>query len=180
MVNAAETGLRMALTSSFSPKTKLWTIREKGSFPRKVSHDPVQLTSGAITYGYPLPSKDGKRLFTVAGLVRGELERHDAKSNTLEPFLSGISAQDVAFSKDGQWVAYVSYPEGTLWRSKADGSDRLQLSFAPLYAMLPRWSPDGKQLVFFDYESGKPSRIYAVSADGGAPQELMPDLSTSE
>ena len=40
-----------------------------------------------------------------------------------------------------------------------------------------RWSPDGKQLAFFDYENGKPSRIYLVSADGGAPQELMPDPS---
>jgi TolB protein len=80
--------------------------------------------------------------------VRGELERYDARSKTLEPFLSGISAQDVAFSKDGKWIAYVSFPEGTLWRSKLDGSDRLQLSFAPLYAMVPCWSPDGKQLAF--------------------------------
>jgi eukaryotic-like serine/threonine-protein kinase len=164
----------------FQSQDQIWTLREKGSFLRKVSHDPVQLTSGAISYGFPLPSKDGKRLFAVAGLVRGELEHYDAKSKTLEPFLSGISAQDVAFSKDGQWVAYVSFPEGTLWRSKLDGSDRLQLSFAPLYAMLPCWSPDGKQLAFFDYESGKPSRIYLVSADGGAPQELMPDLSQSQ
>jgi Tol biopolymer transport system component len=161
----------------FQSQGQIWTLREKGSFLRKVSHEPVQLTSGAISYGYPLPSKDGKRLFAVARLVRGELEHYNAKSKTLEPFLSGISAQDVAFSKDGQWVAYVSYPDGTLWRSKADGSDRLQLSFAPLYAMLPRWSPDGKQLVFYDYESGKPCRIYAVSADGGTPQKLMPELS---
>ena len=61
---------------------------------------------------YPLPSKDGKRLFAVAGLVRGELERYDAKSKTLEPFLSGISAQDVAFSKDGKWVALRFVPRG--------------------------------------------------------------------
>ena len=40
------------------------------------------------------------------------------------PFLSGISAEDVVFSKDGQWVAYVSYPEGILWRSKLDGSEK--------------------------------------------------------
>jgi serine/threonine protein kinase/Tol biopolymer transport system component len=161
----------------FQSQDQIWTRREKGSFLRKVSHDPVQLTSGAISYAYPLPSKDGKRLFAVAGLVRGELEHYNAKSKTLEPFLSGISAQDVAFSRDGQWVAYVSFPEGTLWRSKLDGTERLQLSFPPLYAMMPRWSLDGKQLAFFDYENGKPSRIYLVSADGGAPQELMPGSS---
>jgi len=160
----------------FQSQNQIWTIREKGGFLRKVSHDPAQLTSGAISYAFPLPSKDGKKLFAVAGLVRGELERYDAKSKTFEPFLSGISAQDVAFSKDGQWVAYVSYPEGTLWRSKVDGSDRLQLSFPPLYAMVPSWSPDGKQLLFFDYQTGKPSRIYIVAAEGGTLQELMPSF----
>jgi len=158
----------------FDSGGQLWALREKEGLLRKVTREPMQLTSGAINYGFPIPSKDGRKLFAVAGLARGELVRYDAKSKAVEPFLSGISAQDVAFSKDGQWVAYVSYPEGTLWRSKADGSDRLQLSFPPLYAMLPRWSPDGKHLVFFDYETGKPTRIYLVSADGGTPQAMMP------
>ena len=158
----------------FDSGGQLWALREKDSLLRKVSREPMQLTSGAINYGFPIPSKDGRKLFAVAGLVRGELVRYNGKSKAIEPFLSGISAQDMAFSKDGQWVAYVSYPEGTLWRSKADGSDRLQLSFPPLYAMLPRWSPDGKQLVFFDYQTGKPTRIYLVSADGGTPQAMMP------
>ncbi len=158
----------------FDSGGQLWALREKESLLRKVTREPMQLTSGAISYGFPIPSKDGRKLFAVAGLVRGELERYDAKSKAVEPFLSGISAQDVAFSKEGQWVAYVSFPEGTLWRSKADGSDRLQLSFPPLYAMQPRWSPDGKQLVFFDYQTGKPTRIYLVSADGGTPQAMMP------
>jgi len=158
----------------FDSGGQLWALREKEGLLHKFSREPMQLTSGAISYGYPIPSKDGRKLFAVAGMVRGELERCDAKSKAFEPFLSGISAQDVAFSKDGQWVAYVSYPEGTLWRSKADGSDRLQLSFPPLYAMLPRWSPDGKQLVFFDFQTGKPTRIYLVSADGGTPQAMMP------
>ena len=158
----------------FDSGGQLWALREKEGLLRKVSREPTQLTTGAISYGFPIPSKDGRKLFAVAGMVRGELERYDAKSKAIEPFLSGISAQDMAFSKDGQWVAYVSYPEGTLWRSKADGSDRLQLSFPPLYAMLPRWSPDGKQLVFFDYQTGKPTRIYLVSADGGTPHAMMP------
>ena len=64
------------------------------------------------------------------------------------PFLGGISAEFLDFSKDGQWVAYVSYPEGTLWRSKADGSERLQLTFGPDSAIMPRWSPDGKAIIF--------------------------------
>jgi len=71
------------------------------------------------------------------------LTRYDLKSGRFESYLGGISAEYVSFSKDGQWVAYVAYPEGTLWRSKMDGSERLQLTYAP-QALMPRWSPDGK------------------------------------
>jgi len=103
--------------------------------------------------------------------------RHDAKTRTFGPFLGGISAQDVSFSRDGQWVAYVSYPDGKLWRSSPDGTEKAQLSSPPVYAMLPRWSPDGKEILFYGQVQGKPARIYEVPAVGGAPQELMPNQS---
>jgi serine/threonine protein kinase/Tol biopolymer transport system component len=158
----------------FQSQGQLWARRESGSFLRKVSHAPVELTSGAIAYSDPLPGKSGKKLFAVAGFKRGELDRYDSKTRTFMPYLGGISAEDVAYSKDGQWVAYVAYPDGTLWRSKLDGSDRLQLSFPALYAMLPAWSPDGKQIVFYAFQRGQPARIYLVSAGGTTPSELLP------
>ena len=103
----------------------------------------------------------------VGRSYRGELGRGESKSGRFTPFLSGISAEHVAFSKDGQWVAYDSYPEGILWRSKADGSEKMQLSSPPMFAAMPRWSPDGKQIAFCGYSLGKPGRIYLVSANGG-------------
>ncbi len=157
----------------FESQSQLWATRETGSFLHKVSHAPVQLTSGAIAYSDPVPGKDGRKLYAVAGLRRGELERYDSRAKTFAPYLGGISAGDVAFSKDGQWVAYVSYPDFTLWRAKADGSDKLQLSFAPLQAVLPHWSPDGRQIVFYAFRPGERARAYLVSADGGTPRELM-------
>jgi Tol biopolymer transport system component len=85
-------------------------------------------------------------------------------------------ALDAAHSKGiGQWVAYVSFPEGTLWASKSDGSERLQLSYPPLYSMHPCWSPDGKEIVFFDFAPGQKSKLYSVSIDGGAPREMIPE-----
>ncbi|PYV12915.1 MAG: hypothetical protein DMG21_22395 [Acidobacteria bacterium] len=159
----------------FQSQGQIWAVREAGSLLHKASREPVQLTAGTVSYGNPVPGKDGKTIFAVAGFKRGALERYNARSKAFESFMGGISAQDVAFSKDGQWVAYVSYPEGTLWRSKLDGTDKLQLSSPPVYAMLPRWSVDGKQIVYYDQEQGKPSRIYEVSAAGGAPQPLMPN-----
>ena len=95
--------------------------------------------------------------------------------NQFSPYLAAISAEYAAFSKDGQWVAYVTYPEGTLWRSKVDGGERMQLTYPPMYPMLPRWSPDGKTILFFEFErAGKASRVYGISPDGGTPRELIP------
>ncbi len=67
----------------------------------------------------------------------------------------------------------MTIPEGMLWRSRVDGSERLQLTNAPLFAILPRWSPDGKQIVFSAGQYGKPWKIFLVSAQGGAAQELL-------
>jgi Tol biopolymer transport system component len=164
----------------FLRQGQIWAARRTGSFLHKVNYDPVQLTSGAVSYSYPIAAKDGQRIFAVAGLKRGELQRYDGNAKTFQPYLGGISAQDEAFSSDGQWVAYVSYPDCVLWRSKLDGSEKLQLSSPPIQALSPRWSPDGKSIVYFALESGKPASIYEVSASGGSPRQLMPDQSGTE
>ena len=72
------------------------------------------------------------------------------------------------FSRDGEWVAYNDASDGTMWRSKMDGTQKLQLVFPPMQAYLPRWSPDGKQIVFFGHPPGEPWQIYMVPTAGGA------------
>jgi Tol biopolymer transport system component len=131
--------------------------------------------------GTAIPSSDGKKIFVVGRIFRGESMSYDQKSDRLAPFLGGVSAEYFAFSKDGQWMSYVSYPDGVLWRSKVDGSQRLQLTYPPSslfphsYPLMPRWSPDGTKIAFFASPTGKPAKIYEVSAEGGTPQMLMPD-----
>jgi eukaryotic-like serine/threonine-protein kinase len=117
-----------------------------------------------------VPSKDGEKLFVVGQTLRGELTRIDLKSRRPEPFLGGISAEFAAFSADKQWVAYVAYPDDNLWRSKVDGSDRLQLTSDSNAVFLPRWSPDGKKILFFEILPDGHSVIYDVSRDGGSPR----------
>ena len=119
-----------------------------------------------------VPSRDGKKLFAIGGGPLGELVRYDAKSRQFLPYLSGISAIQLSFSKDEQWVAYVSYPEGNLWRSRIDGSERLQLTSPPMATLSPQWSPDGKQIAFAAQVPGKPFHIYTISMEGGAPREI--------
>jgi DNA-binding winged helix-turn-helix (wHTH) protein/Tol biopolymer transport system component len=149
----------------------IWVLPERRNlWGRAELGAPAQLTTGPIKFGAATPSADGKQLFVIGDERRIELVRYDRKSKQLVPFLGGISAGEVEVSPDGQWVVYSTYPDSNLWRSKLDGSERLQLTFAPINAHEPRWSADGKQIVFTDV----PRRLFIVSADGGRPQQIMP------
>jgi Tol biopolymer transport system component len=151
--------------------SNIWAIREGTSFLRKLSHEPVQLTSAPTSTYFPLPSTDGKKVFVATAQLRGELVRYDSASDQFIPYLSGISAMGLNFSRDRKWVTYVVYPEGTLWRSKLDGSERLQLTFPPLSCHVPRWSPDGTRIAFQAQQPGKPWSVYVILAEGGTPQQ---------
>ena len=157
----------------------LWAINERGGFFRATPQPPVQLTTGPMNVGIPVPSRDGKKLFAQGWQPRGELLRYDAKSKQLAPYLSGISAMGLDFSRDGEWVAYNDASDGTMWRSKADGTQKLQLVFPPMQAYLPRWSPDGKQIVFFGHPPGKPWQIYMIPAQGGSPELIYRSATNS-
>jgi eukaryotic-like serine/threonine-protein kinase len=158
--------------------TSVWAIREEGGPFGTADREPVQVTTGPIDFSKPLPSRDGKKLFAIGDLRRGELVRYDGKSGQVVPFMQGVSVEHLDFSRDGEWVTYVSYPEATLWRSKVDGTDRLQLTSAPMQAALPRWSPDRRQVAFAAAAPGQPWKIYVIPADGGTAQQLMPELRT--
>jgi len=151
----------------------VWVIREPfGLFHWRPSA-PLQLTTGPLSFDLLAPGTDNKKIFVGASQGRAELVRHDPKSQQFAPFLSGISAGELDFSRDGKWVAYVSYPENTLWRSRLDGSDRSQLTYPPVSAGLPRWSPDSRQIAYVDTQPGQPWKIFLISAEGGAPHEVL-------
>ena len=165
----------------FQSQGQIWALPAKAGIFQSADK-PIALTSSPLTLSSPLPSRDGKKLFVIGRSYRGELMRYDSHSRQFTPFLGGISAEYVAFSKDGQWVTYVSYRDGTLWRSRVDGSERLQLTYPPTYPVLPRWSPDGKEILFFEFalSADKPARIYTISPDGGSASPLLPDDSTQQ
>ena len=150
----------------------VWALKEPGVFGR--SSAPVQLTTGPMSFNSLTPSVDGKKIFVDASQGRGELVRYDPKSSEFLPFLSGISAGELDFSRDGKWITYASYPEGAIWRSRLDGSDRLQLTYPNGLDGLPRWSPDGTRVAYVSLLPGRPWKIFLVSAQGGTPEELLP------
>jgi DNA-binding winged helix-turn-helix (wHTH) protein/Tol biopolymer transport system component len=149
-------------------RSDLWLLPMKAGFLQRIPK-AIQLTNGPLSYAAPVMSRDGKQIFAVGAKERGELVRFDAKANAFVPFLSGISAFNPSFSRDGNWVAYASYPDHTLWRSRVDGSERLQLTYPPMQVYYPFISPDGKQVVYGNATGG----IYVVSMDGGQPQKIV-------
>jgi Tol biopolymer transport system component len=152
--------------------SSVWAMRETSDLWRKVSREPVQLTQGLVSAQSPLPSTDGKRVFFIGGSQRAELVRYEEKTRAFTPYLDGLSAEDLNFSRDGQRVAYASFPEGILWERNTDGSDIHQLTFPPLQASLPQWSPDGTQIAFAGREPGKQWGIYLVRPGGGDLEEV--------
>jgi eukaryotic-like serine/threonine-protein kinase len=148
----------------------VWAIGEKGDLFHKPRREPVQLTFAPMIFRNPIASRDGKKIFALGALPSGELMRYDAKSRHFQPYLIGLSVTHVDFSRDGMWMTYVAYPERTLWKSRPDGSERAQLTFPPIWAFLPRWSPDGKRIVFKDMNSNP--GIMIISSEGGTPEPL--------
>jgi serine/threonine protein kinase/Tol biopolymer transport system component len=169
---------RYYLFVSGFPGSDVWALREPTGLFRRRSPTPFKLSTGPLSFTSLTPSPDGRKLFVHGSQNRGELVRYDADSHQFVPFLSGISAGELDFSRDGRWVTYVSYPEYTLWRSRTDGSERLQLTYPPVSAGLPRWSPDGRQIAYVDTQPGRPWKAFLISALGGSPKEVLPENHT--
>ena len=160
-------------TSGDAGNIQVYALRESRGLFRK-SLTPYQLTSGPTRFAFGVPTPDGKRLLADGFIHRSELVRYDDHAHGFFPFLSGISADHVDFSNDGKWVVYISQPDQTLWRSRIDGSDRLQLTFPPTIPFLPHWSPDGTQIIYSDVQAA-PWKTLLLSAQGGTPTEMYPE-----
>jgi Tol biopolymer transport system component len=156
------------------PEDQIFALDEKQGLFQQSAKEPIQLTSGPVQWGTPVFGRDGTKIFATGSIRAGELDRLDSKSHQFQPFLSGISANMVAFSKDGRSVAYVSYPDDILWRANRDGTDRVQLTSPPLEPESFGWSPDSTQIVFMA-SSSLGTHAWLVSANGGSPRLLLPE-----
>jgi acylaminoacyl-peptidase len=83
-------------------------------------------------------------------------------------------AADPEISPDGQWIAYVrqwSDPMtdrrySNIWLLKVDGSMHRPLTSGKYTEDSPRWSPDGKRLVYVSNQTGQP-QLYVRWMDTG-------------
>lgn len=163
--------------SARSGESNIWAIPEKGGLFGGVfgrNQTPIPITNGPLDYQAPITERGGKRTFFIGLDTQAELLRYDRNSSIFVPYTSGLSnARRVEFSRDGNWVAWIRQDDGSLWRSRADGSSRLQLTGRPMQVFMMHWSPDARQLVLMGQQPGKPWKVYTMDADGGHLQEVL-------
>jgi serine/threonine protein kinase/Tol biopolymer transport system component len=128
----------------------------------------VRITGNEISVLASAPSRDSRGLFALSRMDQGTMRAYDPKLKKLAPLLEDVSMLGFVISPDREWMAYTEYPSRNLWKSRLDGSEKLQLTNS--YAVMEQWSPDGKWLVYSDWK-----HLFLVSSEGGAPQKLPPD-----
>jgi len=152
-------GKNFIFQSSHGGNSDLWRLSGTST------SDPVRLTNGPLQFRSPVAARTGNRIFFLGVDARSELEHLDAAGQLIpeKGFLS--SAVRVAYSRDGQWVAWTE-ASGELWRARSNGDEKLQLTPDNLGVFLARWSPDGKRLAFMAREPGKAWQLYIVGSEG--------------
>lgn len=154
-------------TRELGYQSDMWAI----PFSKRLFHrssGPIRLTSGPLSYQGAASSPDGRRIFTVGAKQRAELVRFDMGTHQFLPYLPGLSATEPHFSADGKWMTYISVPDFSVWRCRIDGTERMQLTFPPMIASYPRFSPDGSKISFTSSERAS----YVVDVSGGQPGKL--------
>jgi Tol biopolymer transport system component len=83
-----------------------------------------------------------------------------------------------SISPDGTKIAYTDQSNGNIYVIDADGSDRTQLTSSGS-DVLPRWSPDGSQIVFTSGRDGD-DEVYIMNADGSDQTNLTNSPSSDD
>jgi len=171
---AFSSGVDLRASLAVDTQASLWIMDESRWFFGRRTGKPIQLTTGPIAFDHPNAMPAGNRLVAIGSHNEYQLLRIDPKSSVKTAMLAQSGATDMDFSLDGQWVVYAARENGTLWKSRIDGTNKVQLTAGATGAFAPHWSPDQKQILFTGFLLDRQPRLYVVSAQGGAPQSVLP------
>jgi Tol biopolymer transport system component/DNA-binding winged helix-turn-helix (wHTH) protein len=142
----------------------LWAIRETWNWFRRTHQSPVQLTRGPDSLHVSIPAQTGSRVFAFSLRSHRELKKIDPRTDDSVFLMPNIRADEAVVS-----------PDGSLWLSRMDANKQLRLTNAPLVAAAPRWSRDGKRILFTGVPPARTRQIYILSSDGGALRAVLPE-----
>jgi len=165
-------GRDFVFQSSHNDRYEIWALRER-PWPFK-DREPRQITNGPLSYEAPITTPGSNRIYFIGVNTQYELLRALPKSSIYVALDQNLSAAALAeYSSDGKWVAWLNAADGSLWRSRADGSERIELTTPPLRVFAMKWSPDNKRLALMAEEPGKPWKLYLMDSEGGRPTPLL-------
>lgn len=144
-----------------------------GHLNRPVERAELPVNIGKIS-DFTFDDQNNLLYLLNAGKSRGEVLRIGPTKSTYEVMLPGIAADEISYSRDGRWMTFVTPSDYTLWRSRSDGSDALQLSKPTWQAELSAWSPDGHTIAYMGKAPGRPWRIFIIDRNGGPQREAAP------
>ena len=138
--------------------------------------EPQKVAGGTDAYSISL-SPEGKRLAVARFEIRQNVRAYPIRPSGSVSLGDGrlvtsgteeVEAHDV--SRDGQWLVYDSNLRGNadIYKLRLDGGDPIPLVTAPWGGFGPRWSPDGREVVFW----GPGGNVFVVSAEGGTPAQV--------
>ena len=160
--------------SSHGGNTGIWALRERPWY--LAGRTPRQITNGPLDFASPIASPGGHRIYFIGGKDQWELLHAMPHSSAFTPLGQNLSTAALAeFSRDGKWVAWVNASDNSLWRSRADGAERIELTTPPLRIFSMKWSPDDRRLAVMAKEPGKPWKIYLIDSEGGKLAPLLDD-----
>lgn len=161
-----EDGRYFVFQSRYGGANNIWMLGPAGR--------PVQLTNGPLDYRAPITARSGHRIFFIGTDTRSELLEYSRYGRSFVPFGETLrTANRVTFSRDGKWMAWISNGGSSLWRSRVDGTERVQLTGPSMEVFMMQWSPDGQQLAFMARDPGQVWKIYVIGADGGNLHPLL-------
>jgi Tol biopolymer transport system component/DNA-binding winged helix-turn-helix (wHTH) protein len=169
-------GRYFTFQATTSGRSSLWFLPTSSALPG-VNARPVLIADGPLSYESPTPSRAGHDLFFLGVDNKTEMMQLGGDGHGIQSAQATFhNASGVEFSRDSGWVAWISSDDGSLWRSRSDGNERLQLVGAPLEVRSMRWSPDGSQLVLMVRKTGTPWAVYIADAQTGHLETVLNDI----
>lgn len=134
---------------------------------------PQPLSTGGNPFAMPFPGAHG-RLYALSINPVAQLVRLDPATHLWLPWLSGTSAFFAVPSPDHRQYAWVSLPNYSLQIGDAQGNNPRMITPPGTLAMMPAWSPGGKELVFMERSSNSsPWNLTLWTADTNTRQVLV-------
>jgi Tol biopolymer transport system component/DNA-binding winged helix-turn-helix (wHTH) protein len=159
-------GQNYVFQSSHSGRSEIWLLREKPWY--LAGGPPRQITNGPLEYQAPSTAPGSDRMYFIGATAQFELLRAMPHSGAFATLNQNLGAAALAqYSPDGKWMAWLNEADNSLWRSRVDNSERIELTTSPLRIFTMKWSPDDRRLALMAEEPGKPWKICLIDAEGG-------------